>query len=81
LLEREKRLLFVIMRDCHYDLVEQFSRSLDHIQVAIGHRIKAAGVNSPSHLRKFAEEWGNEKPNGECRLKAAQPFVMFVAVA
>jgi hypothetical protein len=70
LLKREKRLLLVIIGDCHDNLVEQLSRSLDDIQVAVGHRIKATGVNCPSHLRKFAEECGNEKPNADRLVKS-----------
>jgi hypothetical protein len=54
--EREEWLLFVIVRHGHNDFIEEFSRSFDHIQVAIGHRIKAAWINRASHLRKFAEE-------------------------
>jgi hypothetical protein len=56
---------------CHHDFVEQFSSTLDHVEMTICDGIKTARVNRPSHLRKFAEESANEKPNekdGECRM-------------
>src|SRR5207249_296082 len=40
---------------------EWLSRTLDYIQVTVGHRIKAARINRASHRRKFAEEFRNEK--------------------
>jgi hypothetical protein len=52
------------MSHSHNDFIEQFSRTLDHIEVTVGHRVKAAWINCASHLRKFAEELGNEKRIG-----------------
>jgi hypothetical protein len=42
-------------------LVEQFSSTLDHIEVTVCNRIEAARVNRTSHRQKFAEELENEK--------------------
>jgi len=56
-----KRLFLVVVRHSHHDFVEQFSSTLDHIEMTIRDRIKAARVNRPSHLREFAEELENEK--------------------
>jgi hypothetical protein len=49
------------VRHSHYHFVEQFSSTLDHIEVTIGDRIKTARINRASHRRKFAEELENEK--------------------
>jgi hypothetical protein len=54
-------LFLVVVRHSHHDFVEQFSSTLDHIEMTIRDRIKAARVNRPSHMRKFAEELENEK--------------------
>jgi len=74
-------LLLIVVRHSHDHFVEQFSSTLDHIEMTIGDRIKAARVNRPSHLRKFAEESANEKPNeedGECRVMTSRAFSGFV---
>jgi hypothetical protein len=44
--------------------------------MAIGHRIKATGINCPSHLRKFAEESGNEKANAECLVQVGKAILI-----
>src|SRR6476659_3542956 len=58
------------MRHSHHDFVEQFPRTLNHIQMTVCHRIEAAGINRTSHLRKFAEEFQNEKQIGGHGLRA-----------
>jgi hypothetical protein len=81
LLKREKRLLLVIIGYCHDNLVEQLSRALNHIEVAIGHRIKAAGVNCPSHPRKSQRNEEMKSRMASDRFNGAKPFVVFAAVA
>src|SRR5215470_11470859 len=61
------------MRHGHDNLVEQFQRTSNDVQMTVGHRIKAAWINGPSHLRKFAEEFENEKPNGWARRARCKP--------
>src|SRR5712692_2146446 len=61
-LERKERLFLIIVRNGHNHFIEQFSGTLDHIEMSIGHGIEAAWINRASHARKFAEETGNEKP-------------------
>jgi hypothetical protein len=45
------------MRDSDNDFVEKFSGTLNHIQVTVRHRVKAAWIDRASHLRKLAEEF------------------------
>jgi hypothetical protein len=80
LLKREKRLLLVITGDCNDNFVEQLSRALNHIEVAVGHRIKAAGVNCPSHPRKSQRNGEMKSRMAIDRFNTAKSFVMFVAV-
>jgi len=61
ILQREKRLLLVVVRHSHYHFVEQFSSTLDYIEVTVRDRIKTTRINCTSHWRKFAEEITNEK--------------------
>ena len=41
--------LALILRHRHNDAIEQLRRPLDHIQMAVGERIKTAGVDHRSH--------------------------------
>ena len=45
------------MGDCHNHFVKKLSRALDYIEMTIGDRVEAAGINSASHGRKIAEDW------------------------
>jgi hypothetical protein len=49
------------VRHSNYHFVEQFSGTLDYIEVTVRDRIKTARINRTSHPRKFAEELENEK--------------------
>ena len=59
LLESEERLLLVVMRDGHDHFVEKLSGALDYIEVTVGDRIEAAGINRASHSGKYV--------TGKCR--------------
>ena len=48
-LQREERLLLVVMRDGDNYLVKEFPRAFDYVEVAVCHRIEAARINSPPH--------------------------------
>jgi len=57
LLESEIRLFLIVMGDCHNHFVKKLSRALDYIEMTIGDRVEAAGINRASHGRKIAEDW------------------------
>jgi len=48
-LQGKKRLLFVVARDRDNYFIEKFSGPLDHVEMTIGDRIEASGVNRTSH--------------------------------
>jgi len=49
--------------------------------VAIGHRIKAAGVNCPSHPRKSQRNGEMKSRMANERLNMAKPVLLFAGVA
>ena len=71
-LQREKRLLLVIMRHGHNDFIKQFPRTLNDIEVTVRHRIETAGVNGGSHRAQCSIEGKTakrENTNGGRSLK------------
>ena len=61
-------MLLVVVRDGHDHFIEKFPGAIDDIEVAVRHRIEAAGINRASDHGS-----GNvERTNDECR-KAAAP--------
>ena len=49
LLERKERLFLIVVRDRDDHFIKQFSRPLDHVEMAVSHGIKAAWINCASH--------------------------------
>ena len=66
------RFFLVIMRHRHNDLIEQFSRTLNNIEVTVGHRIKTAWIDCASHKRdcnrKIKHQTSNIKLFCGCRM-------------
>jgi hypothetical protein len=56
-------LLLVVVRYSYDNFVEQFSRTLNYIQMAIGHRIETPRINCASHVGKFADQPQDGKPD------------------
>ena len=50
--QRKQRILHVIIGNGHNHPFKQLGRPLNHIQVAVGDRIKAAGINHRTHKTK-----------------------------
>ena len=69
LLEREERLLLIVMRDGHDNFVEKLSRALDDIEMAVGHRVETAGIDRASHAA--------ENRRGLGKFNAAQAQLRF----
>ena len=55
-LEREERLLLVIVRDGDDHFIEKFAGTLNDIEVTVCDRIKAAGVNCAFHGSRFKHQ-------------------------
>jgi hypothetical protein len=69
-LQREKRMLLVVVGDGDDDFIEQFSGAIDDIEVAVRDRIEAARING-------AADHGDEcrMTNDECRMAGGEPRI------